>query len=118
MTQPAKKIRVDAVLERRRYAPVAGGDGSGNLLFSITNTGDPLRTSEVSMAIAFPGQADLLPLPFPLGVKTLEPDHSIDFGTIPVSLTPGSGAAVVLVRTADGSEISRALVRDVPPVRF
>ena len=116
MTNPAKKIRVDAVLERRHHAVEAGGRGSGNLLFSITNTGNPLRTSEVSMAIAFPGKADLLPLPFPRGVKTLESDHSIDFSAVPVPLTPGSGASVVLMRTADGSEISRAPIRDVPPL--
>jgi hypothetical protein len=110
MTLPAKKIHVDAVLERRDRAR------AGGLLFSITNTGDPLRTSEVSMAIVFPGQADMLPLPFPGGVRTLEPDHSIDFGSVPDRLTPGSGAAVVLMRADDGSEISRAPVRDVPPV--
>jgi len=116
MTNPAKKIRVDAVLERRYHEVKGGGRGFDNLLFSVTNTGDPLRTSEVSMAIAFPGQGDLLPLPFPAGVKTLEPDHSIDFGTVPGPLAPGSGAAVVLMRNADGSEISRAPVRDIPPL--
>ena len=116
MTSPAKKIRVDAVLERRHHAQESGGRGFGELLFSITNIGDPLRTSEVSMAIAFPGRAGLLPLPFPAGVKTLEPDHSIDFGAVPGPLTPGSGAAVVLMRTADGSEIARAPVRDIPPL--
>jgi hypothetical protein len=116
MTTPAKKIRIDAVLEKRHDATGAGGRGFGELLFSVTNTGDPLRTAEVSMALAFPGETRLVPLPFPAGVKTLEPDHTIEFSTAPGALTRGSGAAVVLLRTADGMEISRAPVRDVPPV--
>jgi hypothetical protein len=115
MTTPAK-IRIDAVLERKHHPVETAVQGFGELLFSVTNTGDPLRTSEVSMAIAFPGRADLLPLPFPAGVKTLEPNHSIDFGAVPGPLTQGSGAAVVLLRTGDGLEISRAPIRDVPPV--
>ncbi|MCX6689125.1 MAG: hypothetical protein NTZ39_05490 [Methanoregula sp.] len=114
MTKRANEFKIDAVLERIHHAMTADGQGFGELIFSITNIGDVINASEVSMAITFLGQSDKHPLPFPEGITTLKKLQSIAFNSTPSSLTRGSGAVIVLTMNTDGKEIARANVRDIP----
>lgn len=47
-------FKIDAVLERIHHPMTADGHGFGELIFSITNEGESINTSDVTMAMMFP----------------------------------------------------------------
>ena len=114
MTKKANEFKIDAVLERIHHPMTAGGQGIGELIFSITNLGNAINASEMSMAIAFPGQSDKYNLPFPEGITTIKKDQSVAFNSTPTLLKRGCRALFVLTRNTDGKEIAQANVRDIP----
>ena len=114
MTKRTDEFKIDAVLERKHHPITADGQGFGELIFSITNIGDAINVSEVSMAITFPGHTDKYPLLFPEGISTFKKGQSVAFNSTPVQLSRGSGAMIVLTRIVGGKEISRATIRDIP----
>jgi len=114
MTKQANEFKIDAVLEKKHHIMTSGGHGFGELIFSLTNVGEDISSSEVSMAIALPGQSDKHPLPFPEGVSIIKKGQGVTFNSTQPPLTRGSGAVIVLTRNTDGKEIGRAIVRDIP----
>ncbi|MCK9581040.1 MAG: hypothetical protein M0Q92_11440 [Methanoregula sp.] len=114
MTKVASAFKIDAVLERKHHSMTANGQGFGELIFSITNVGDTINASEISMAIAFTGQTNKYPLPFPEGISIIIKGQCVVFDSNPKSLTRNSGAEIVLMNISDGQEITRVKVRDIP----
>ncbi|MFA4862042.1 hypothetical protein [Methanoregula sp.] len=114
MTTVASAFKIDAVLERKHHSMTADGLGIGELIFSITNDGDTINASEISMAIAFTGQTSKYPLPFPEGISMIKKGECVVFNSNPKSLTRNSGAVIVLMNISDGQEIIRVKVRDIP----
>jgi len=48
------EFKIDAILERKYHPMIADSHGFGELIFSITNIGEEIKASEVSLAIMFP----------------------------------------------------------------
>lgn len=92
----------------------ANGHGFSQLILSISNEGETISASEVTMTLMFPGQVDNYILPFPEGILTLKKGHPVVFDSLPTSLTRGSRAVIVLTRNTDGKEIAREDIRDIP----
>ena len=101
------EFRIDAVLEKIHHSMAAGGHGFNELIFSITNLGDEIVTSHVSMAIIHPGQVDKHPLPFPEGISAFKRYQSVPFNSISGGIP--SGSMIVLTRITDGVEIIRSI---------
>ena len=112
MVKHGREFKIDAVLEKIHHPMTAGGHGFNELVFSITNVGDEIIASDVSMAIMHPGQTDKHPLPFPEGISTLKRNQSIAFNSSPNLTGISSGSMIVLTRIADGVEIARTRVRE------
>ena len=106
------EFKIDAVLEKIHHPLTAGGHGFNELVFSITNVGNEINASEVSMAIIFPGQPDKHPLPFPEGVSTLKRNQSVAFNSSPNLTGISPRSIIVLTRIATGVEIARTKVRE------
>jgi len=114
MPKDTDEFKIDAVLERKRHAMTADGHGFGQLILSISNEGETISASEVTMTLMFPGQVDKHILSFPEGILTLKKGHSVVYDSLPTSLTRGSQAVIVLTKNTDGKEIARGNIRDIP----
>jgi len=113
MTIQKGEFEIDAVLEKIHHPLTAEGHGFNELVFSITNVGNEINASEVSMAIIFPGQPDKHHLPFPEGISTLKRKQSVIFNLSPNLTGISPRSIIVLIRIVDGVEIARTRVREV-----
>jgi hypothetical protein len=114
MTEDSDGFKINAIFERIPYPMTADGQGFGQLVLSISNEGEMINASEVTMAIVIPGKVGKQILPFPEGISTLKKGQSLVFDSFQPPLTRGSNAVIILTRNVDNKEIARGYIRDTP----